>query len=189
MKHLPSDIKKASIHIGGVFASGKPSVVRTVLGSCISACLFDPLSSVGGMNHFMLPSGAEDGSLPTRYGVQAMEVLINQIMQCGGDRRRLQAKVFGGADVLKLQGNYLRVAEKNRRFIHEFLETEGIRVVAHRVGGVEPLQVYFFTHTAKAMVRSVRRENIERLVDQEGTYRAKISQEAIKPQSSDVTLF
>ncbi|MGE0679656.1 MAG: chemotaxis protein CheD [Candidatus Binatia bacterium] len=189
MKFLPPDIKKANIHIGGVFVSSEPAVVRTVLGSCIAACLFDPLSLVGGMNHFMLPSGLEDGELPTRYGVQAMEVLINNIMQLGGERRRLQAKVFGGADVLKMQGNYLRVAEKNRHFIQEFLETEGIRMVAHRVGGVDPLQVYFFTHTAKVLVRPLRRENVDQLIDQEGSYRAKISREATKPQSGDVTLF
>src|SRR5262245_41200315 len=147
MRGIPADLKKANIHIGGVCASHSPMVVRTVLGSCIAACLFDNVSLIGGMNHFMLPSGAEDTGLPTRFGVHAMEMLINQLMQLGADRRRLQAKVFGGADVLLLKGNLLKVAEKNRRFIREFLEVESIPLVAHRVGGVNPLEVYFFTHT------------------------------------------
>ena len=72
-------IKELSIHIGGIFASREPAVVRTVLGSCVSACLFDPLTSVGGMNHFMLPEGDTEADTPTRYGVNAMEVLKTRL--------------------------------------------------------------------------------------------------------------
>ncbi len=186
---FPLDMKKASIHIGGVFASREPAVVRTVLGSCIAACLFDSNVQVGGMNHFMLPSSSDDESVPTRFGIHAMEVLINQVMQLGGDRRRLQAKVFGGAEVLRMRGSHLRVAEKNRTFVHEFLKAEGIPILAHRLGGVDPLQVYFFTHSAKVMIRPLRRESADSILDQERTYRTKISQEVATRQTGDVTLF
>ena len=186
---LPADLKKASIHIGGVFASREPAVVRTVLGSCIAACVFDSRSRVGGMNHFMLPSSTEDATLPTRFGVHAMEVLINQVMQLGGDRHQLHAKVFGGADVLRMQGGHLRVAEKNRNFVHEFLEAEKIPILAHRLGGVDPLQVYFFTHTAKVMVRPLRRDATDRILAEENNYRAQISHPVATQQTGDVTLF
>lgn len=189
MKGLPANLKKVNIHIGGVCASHSPMVVRTVLGPCIAACLFDPVSLIGGMNHFMLPSGAEDTGLPTRFGVHAMEMLINQLMQLGADRCRLQAKVFGGADVLRTQGAHLKVAEKNRRFVHEFLETERISLVARRVGGVDPLQVYFFTHTGKVLVRALQREGVEQILDQESRYRAKLTEESSRSQADNVTLF
>ncbi|MGH7767165.1 MAG: chemotaxis protein CheD, partial [Candidatus Binatia bacterium] len=103
MHHDAAGVKEVSIHIGGVFASRDPTVVRTVLGSCVSACLFDPLTNVGGMNHFMLPDGEPDGDQPTRYGINAMEVLINEIMKLGGERRRLRAKVFGAGHVLNIE--------------------------------------------------------------------------------------
>lgn len=141
------------------------------------------------MNHFMLPSGGGDAGLPTRFGVHAMEMLINQLMQLGADRRRLQAKMFGGANVLDLQGSHLKVAEKNRRFAREFLETEGIPLVAQRVGGVEPLQVYFFTHTGKVWVKALRRDSVKQLLDQEDSYRVKVTAEALHSQANNVTLF
>jgi len=188
MNIFPPNLKKINIHIGGVFSSREPAVIRTVLGSCIAACLFDPIALVGGMNHFMLPSG-ENAEDPTRFGVHAMEVLINQVMQLGGERRRLQAKIFGGADVLRLQGNHIRVAERNRQFIQQFLEIEAIPILAQKIGGFDPLQVYFFTHTSKVMVRPLRREQIERLLDQETQYRSKMEQQVTTLQTGDVTLF
>ena len=93
-------LKTATIIVGGVFASREPAVVTTLLGSCIAACLFDPVAGVGGMNHFLLPGTVGQTEGCTRYGVHAMELLINDIMKLGGDRRRLKAKVFGGAQVM-----------------------------------------------------------------------------------------
>src|SRR5690349_15585026 len=87
------------VPIGDVFAGKRPTVVRTVLGSCIAVCLRDPWAHVGGMNHFLLPAGAQGQQGSARYGVQAMEMLINACMQHGADRRCLEAKVFGGGYV------------------------------------------------------------------------------------------
>lgn len=185
---LPPNIKKAGIHIGGVFSSREPAVIRTVLGSCVAACLYDPVALAGGMNHFMLPGG-EDADLPTRFGVHAMEVLINQLMELGADRRRLKAKIFGGADVLKMRGNFIRVAEKNREFIKQFLSVEGIPIVAQRLGGTDPLQVYFFTHDAKVLIKPLRRDQVERVIDQESSYSATIKQKETTKQVGEITLF
>src|SRR5262245_42002874 len=113
MSSAPQHLPKKSIHIGGVYVSRAATVIHTVLGSCVSACLFDPLCGIGGMNHFLLPDPYDDDGLPTRYGINAMEILINEIMRLGGDRRRLQAKAFGGAAVLNLQSELLQAGEKN----------------------------------------------------------------------------
>src|SRR5580658_1868975 len=90
----------ASIHIGEIFASREPAVVRTVLGSCIAVCLRDPVAGVGGMNHFLLPYGGHNELASARYGIHAMELLINDCMKVGADRAKLEAKVFGGGHVL-----------------------------------------------------------------------------------------
>jgi len=142
-----------SIHIGGVFASAKPYVVRTVLGSCIAVCLRDPISLVGGMNHFMLPSGSANSLIPTSFGVHAMELLINRCMGLGSDRNRLEAKIFGGAHVLRIKESSENVPAVNIKFAREFLQTEGIPVVSHDLGGYSAREVYFFTDTGRTVLR------------------------------------
>ncbi len=188
MKSLPSEVKRTIIYIGGVFASRQPAAVSTVLGSCVSACLFDPAAKVGGMNHFMLPDG-DEGDLPTRYGVHAMEVLINQVMKLGGDKRRFQAKVFGGGHVLKIHSSSLTVPEKNKRFIKEFLATENIPIVGQRLGGTNPLQVYFLTHTGQAFAKPLGAEIVDKVASEESRY-VEVERSKQKASPTDnVTLF
>lgn len=142
------------IIVGQVASSRTPQVVSTVLGSCVSACLYDPVSKVGGMNHFMLPDG-DCVNQPSRYGVHAMELLINEIMQLGGDRRRLQAKVFGGATSPSLGLSINRVAERNAQFVRDFLKAEGIPLVSERLGGELPLEVRMETATGRVLTRTL----------------------------------
>lgn len=189
MSSLLRGIKEVSIHIGGVFASREPTVVRTVLGSCVSACLFDPLTRIGGMNHFLLPEGDGDEGLPTRYGIHAMEVLINEVMKLGGERRRLHAKVFGGGHVLHMERGGMGVPERNVFFIKQFLATEGIPILSQRLGGVHPLQVYFFTHTARVLVKPLGKDTAKEVVVQEGRYKVEIARQLHHLPQDSVTLF
>jgi chemotaxis receptor (MCP) glutamine deamidase CheD len=189
MNFLPATLKKTTIHIGGVFASRRPAAVHTVLGSCVSACLFDPDAGVGGMNHFMLPDGNMDEGLPTRYGVHAMEVLINRLMKLGAERRQLRAKVFGGGRVLRLASSSLAVPERNVWFIKKFLVTEGIPILGQRLGGVSPLQLYFFTHTGKALVRPLRSERVKDIAAAEERYGVEIIKQVSHARMDNVTLF
>jgi chemotaxis receptor (MCP) glutamine deamidase CheD len=105
----------------------------TVLGSCVAACIRDPKTGIGGMNHFMLPEGGGDQhdmlSSSARYGGYAMEVLVNQLVKLGASRNRLEAKVFGGAAVLR-GFTTVNVGEMNSEFVLDYLRTERIRVVA-----------------------------------------------------------
>jgi chemotaxis protein CheD len=142
-----------SIHIGGVYAGREGNVVRTVLGSCIAVCLRDTVNGVGGMNHFMLPGSGHEPSASTRYGVHAMELLINQCMALGADRNRLEAKVFGGGHVLRMKEHAENVPSRNIRFALNFLETEKIPITRQDVGGYAAREVYFFPGTGRILLR------------------------------------
>ena len=107
------------------------------------------------MNHFALPSG-EGARGTSAFGIHAMELLINRIMQLGGDRLRLQAKVFGGAKVIAGGGENC-IGERNAAFIENFLQTEAIPIVSKHMGGDRGMQVHFETHTAKARVKLLDR--------------------------------
>ena len=150
---------EVTIHIGGVYASERPTIIKTLLGSCVAVCLHDPQRAVGGMNHFMLPRGDGDGddAEAGRFGVHAMDLLIGAIMKAGGDRRRLVAKVFGGANVLDLSGPVVDVPRRNIDFAKTFLEEEGIPVLSADVGGRYPRQIRFHTATGRAFVKRVFR--------------------------------
>lgn len=123
---------------GEYYISSSGDYISTMLGSCISVCLFDPKVQISGMNHFLLPQyNGKDINLfsSTRYGISAMETLIMKMQLKGVDRDRLQAKVFGGGNVLSLATSPHRVGERNIRFIHEYMKTEGIRVLNEDTGG------------------------------------------------------
>ncbi|MBL8984489.1 MAG: hypothetical protein JNL26_20045 [Gemmatimonadetes bacterium] len=142
------------IEAGGVHAAKSATEIRTVLGSCVAACVYDPAMRVGGMNHFMLPSG-ESADRPARYGVHAMELLINQVMKLGGERSRLRAKVFGGAAVIRALKSGADVGRKNSEFIRSFLAAERIPIEAEQLEGDQPLEVRFQTDTARVRVRAI----------------------------------
>ncbi|HEX9444581.1 MAG TPA: hypothetical protein VGA73_10690 [Candidatus Binatia bacterium] len=140
------------------------------------------------MNHFMLPAGEQDTDLPTRYGINAMEMLINEIMKLGGERRRLRAKVFGGGHVLNIQSVGMAVPERNARFVKEFLATEKIPILSQRLGGTNPLQVHFFTHLGKALIRILGGRN-EEIAGEEERYRVEAVKDVARRPEENVTLF
>lgn len=162
-------VQQRSIIVGEVFASDTPAIVSTVLGSCVAACLHDPITRVGGMNHFMLPASHREVA-SAAFGIHAMEMLINSIMRLGGDRRRLQAKVFGGGNVLSLHGPALQVGQQNATFVRQFLEDEGIPLMAHRLGGNCGVKLCFETATARALVKSLPNHAIDATIKQEVDY-------------------
>ncbi len=122
-----------------VIADEPDVVLTTILGSCVSACLLDPEAGVGGMNHFLLPGG--EGGDGLRYGVNAMELLINALLRRGARRERLEAKLFGGA---RLFDGLTDVGEQNAAFAKSFLADEGIRHVGGSLGGVHARRIQFW---------------------------------------------
>lgn len=166
---------------GEYYSSRDDVVISTLLGSCISVALFDTSISVGGMNHFMLPypKGVEDLILSSsaKYGVNAMELLINDLLKMGAKKGRLRAKVFGGSAVIALnKAATYDIPEMNIRFIIEFLDTEAIPVDSFSVGGRLPRKVYFFPASSRVLMKYTRTES-SALSRREGAYAQKLVEE------------
>ena len=125
------------------------TVLTTLLGSCVAACIRDPVAGVGGMNHFLLP-GAEVGSQKEseRLGVHLMELLLNGLMRQGAQRDRLVAKVFGGA---RMMSGLSDIGHKNAEFAKRFLAYEGIKVVSGDTGGQQGRRIQFWPVTGRAL--------------------------------------
>jgi len=173
-------VEAAKILPGQYHAAADDIVIVTVLGSCVSACLWDPLRRIGGMNHFMLPGAGDSG----RMGIYAMELLINRLLKLGADRSRLQAKVFGGASVL--QGmDALNVGTQNGTFALQFLAEEGIPVVSQDLYDVCPRKVYFFAASGKVLVKRLGMMRNDTLERREREYLARLA----RGQSGEVEIF
>ena len=163
------------VNIGQVEASRTALRLHTVLGSCVSVCLYEPHARIGGMNHILVPSSESDGGCEARYGlesrcgVEAMELLINAMMSLGADRRKFLAKAFGGGNVLPMFREPT-LGELNIRFVRQFLKSECIPLVAERLGGEHAVKVIFHTATALALVRSVDGFRLPALVREETEY-------------------
>jgi len=149
-------VPNAYLHAGHLFVSGTPCRVSTILGSCVSVALFDPVAQVGGLNHFLLPQGPENTAPSARFGTIAVPWLIEALVAAGAQRRSLQAKVFGGACVLRAfrttAGN---LGTKNVQVAKAILQAEGIPIVAEDVDGERGRKLIFQTHDGAAWVRSL----------------------------------
>ena len=188
-----SNFKRITIYIGGYYASKEPAVIKTVLGSCISVCLFENKLKFGGMNHFMLQEmreweNPEDDYNHKRYGLFAMEVLINEIIKLGGKKENLTAKIFGGGHVLTgMTSNLLQIPDKNIRFAKNFLSEEKIPIISEDIGGSWPRKVFFFNTENRVLMKKMESQTKEFSVEQEIKY-SKSLQNKIE-EKSDITLF
>ncbi len=148
---------------GEYFVDSHDILIMTTLGSCIAACLWDRYSNIGGLNHFMLPEGnADDG----RYGSYAMELLINEMLKRGASRSALEAKVFGGGQVIAGMDT-LNVGARNTAFVMDYLKTERIPIVSKDVMDIYPRKVCFIPASGKAMVKRLAPTNASALLAQE----------------------
>lgn len=172
---------------GEFYATAKDEVIVTVLGSCVAACLLDPVAMVGGMNHFMLPLSRTDQGhdvfFAARYGAAAMEYLINDLLHHGADRERLVAKVFGGG---KVMDGLSDVGGQNIHFVRTFLQQEGIPVWSEDLGGCCARKVYFFPHTGQVLVKRLTRVHNNTVLERESAYLHDVDQNS---QGGDVELF
>ncbi len=179
----------ASILPGEFFVSRDPMIVYTVLGSCISACIRDPVAGVGGMNHFMLPEPKEKAhdswGESTRYGSYAMESLINEILKRGGLKSRLEVKLFGAG---KIYEGKIDVGARNAEWVLSFLKTEGLVSSKTDLGDVFPRKVYYFTDSGRVLMKKIERVKNETIFNRESEYAAKITSVKQQPEE-DVTLF
>jgi chemotaxis protein CheD len=179
---------------GECYVTRQDEAIVTVLGSCISACIRDPDSGLGGMNHFMLPDRHESFSGNSanpatgfneinRYGCFAMESLINHLARHGAQRQRLELKVFGGGRILKPM---IDIGARNIAFIHSWARTEGIRLASQDLGGIHPRKLMYFPATGRARVLKLPAIENRGVADRELYYLEHLAQE---PNEGQVEIF
>lgn len=182
---------KHTVMPGEHFVSWDPAEIFTLLGSCVAACIWDTKRHIGGMNHFMLPdvpvakADLSEGSYPLRYGLYAMERLINDLLLMGAKRENLIAKVFGGANMTGATGS-ANVGRRNSEFVLDFLRRDGIKVTGVDLGGTHCRRIRFLTDTGK--VRVYRRDaNDSAAVARENQYSLKIK--STPEKGGDIVFF
>jgi chemotaxis protein CheD len=179
----------AKILPGEYYATARNMVLVTVLGSCVCACIRDKASGIGGMNHFMLPDSGQDRNNPlgesARYGTYAMEILINQLLKMGAKRGNLEAKVFGGASVLR-GFTVNNVGERNAEFVMHFLKTEKIPIIAKDMLDVNPRKVYYFPTTGLVRVKNLKQVHNDTIINREAAYNTRLQYAKLE---GDVELF
>ena len=154
----------AMVAPGGFRVTGRADLaLATLLGSCVAACICDPRAGIGGLNHFLLPDdGGGAGAAAARYGVHAMEMLIDEIVRQGGARSQLQAKLFGGANVIAMS-SASPVGARNRDFALDYLCRKGIPVTATDLGGERARRVFFRPAANKVLVQVLDGDDADRV--------------------------
>jgi chemotaxis protein CheD len=176
---------------GEYFATQNGEVLHTIVGSCITTCIYDEKTKVAGMNHFLLPGMVHPDEILSseiaRYGMFAMELLIGELIKLGARRKGLLAKVFGGGNVLKFRRNDGDIAGSNICFAKKFLELEGIPAVKVDVGGSAGRKIFFFTDTHRVLLKRFDMKEDKRSFQDENFYKRRIFQRRLA--KSQVVLF
>jgi len=161
MQELPQ--KKHYLFPGTLFVHKSPHLVTTVLGSCISVCLWDARCHIGGINHYLLPLWNGEGLPTPKYGNIAIEKLIEKMLNLGCEKHQLKAKVFGGAAMWEQKGGLITVGERNIALAWDTLAEQNIPIVSSDVGGRLGRKLIFNSGTGEVMMR--RNKGLEALSD------------------------
>ena len=147
-------LQSVYLHPGQLFVTSEPAVVTTILGSCVAVCLWEPALGVGGINHYLLPTGVRTAATGLRYGNVAIEHLLERLQRAGARQECLQAKVFGGACVLEaMRGKENHLGAKNVDIARLALQDAGIPVMSSDVGGGRGRKLIFYPHDGNALVK------------------------------------
>jgi len=186
------DVPMVTIHPGEFWVTAEDVAIVTVLGSCVAVALRDRSGALGGLNHFMLTGdfrGADLARSPdARYGMYAMELLINELLKAGGRKRDLEAKVFGGASVLRLRPGATGAGlhEANVAFALDYLRLEGIPVLASDVGGFAARKIFYFPRTGRVLLKRFGGAAVAAVERAEEGYLGHLRRE---PPEGEVVLF
>ena len=183
------DVEAARILPGGYYATPSDMMLVTTLGSCVAACIRDPLNGIGGMNHFMLPENIQEqgawGSSSARYGAYAMEMLINQLLKMGARRQNLEAKLFGGGAVIKHMKT-VNIGERNAIFALDYLKIEGIPVVSTDLLDIYPRKICYFPQSGKVLVKKLYSLHNNEILNREQDYQILLKKSKVE---GDIELF
>ena len=154
-------MKQHFLYPSTLLVANEPYQIDTVLGSCVAVVLYDPKLKIGGMNHYMLPFWNGQGLASPKYGNIAIEKLIEGMLQKGSNIHLLQAKVFGGAEVLRNQTNIFNIGSNNIMIAKKILEDKGIKIIASHTGGTNGRKIRFFTETGQVGLKNIPHNNYE----------------------------
>jgi chemotaxis protein CheD len=187
-----NNIVAAKLLPGDYYVTTQDELITTVLGSCISACVRDNVTGIGGMNHFMLPETMNTHldkvreslvGRSTRYGNYAMEHLINTILANGGKRKNLEIKVFGGGKIIPTLGD---VGLRNIGFVLNYINEEGLTLLSQDLGDIYPRKVNFYPKTGKVRMKKIQDIHNDVIINRESQYRRSIKN---APVESEIELF
>ncbi|MBE4592932.1 hypothetical protein BOO24_11185 [Vibrio navarrensis] len=192
---MRSSIHRGRTHItigpGEYHACHQKPIFSTILGSCVATCMWDPVHHVMGMNHFLLANTKSQRQEPLlfseagRYGIHAMELLINAMLKKGAERKYLQAKAFGGCNLIDSKGKEVlpfTIGQHNSQFVVEFLKQEGIPLIASSLGGADARVVYFTPDdNFSVYIKRIGRQNQQTLAKQEKAFLLQQSQQKSRP--------
>jgi chemotaxis protein CheD len=183
------EIDAVKILPGEYYVTARNMALVTVLGSCVAACINDKTLGIGGMNHFMLPDEKRNGgnilSSSGRYGTYAMEIMINELLKMGAKRGNLEAKVFGGGNVLR-GFTVNKIGHANAAFVIDYLRKENIRVAAQDLLDIYPRKVYYFPRDSRVLVKQLRTVHNDTIIEREQAYSARLKMADVQ---GDVELF
>jgi chemotaxis protein CheD len=161
---------------GEYYVTQRDEIIATVLGSCVSTCIRDRNTGLGGMNHFMLPEDPRQDARgdALRYGCFALERLINELIKRGALRDQLQIKVFGGGQVIAGMSD---IGRSNVEFVRNYLSDEGLSADVEDVGGPWARRVRYFPATGRVLVKHLPMGEATKVRTQEEDFRAKLQRE------------
>lgn len=140
-----------------LFVSKTPYQVNTILGSCVSVCLFDPVLQIGGMNHFMLPYWNGQGLASPKYGNIAIDRLVDKLIALGSNKNNLKAKIFGGGEVIETNIVQFHIGQRNIEVARSLLEELKIPIVSSSVGGKLGRKIEFYTSSGDVRQKYVQK--------------------------------
>lgn len=152
---IPTETTHKFLYASALIVSNKPTLVKTVLGSCVSVCLFDKENGVGGINHFMLPYWQGNELASPKFGNVAMKKLLEKAIYLGADIKYLKAKIFGGAEVLNYQNCHFKIGSKNLEIAKSFLRESEIPIISSDTGGNYGRKITFNTESGEVYSKKI----------------------------------
>lgn len=149
---------------GAIFAHTTPHLVRTILGSCVAVCIWDPILRVGGINHFQLPLWNGTGLASPKYGNIAIDKLIKKMLSFGSQQKELQVKLFGGAEIITTQKRHFNIGERNIMLALDVIKDAGIPIVSSALGGQFGRKIRFYTESGDVLLQLIKKTNHSQII-------------------------
>lgn len=158
MESSNSQILNHFLYPAALFADKRPHLVDTILGSCVAVCLYDPVKKIGSINHYMLPFWNGTGLASPKYGNIAIQKIIAKMIDMGSNKKDLQAKIFGGGEVVETKSNLFKIGERNIEIAVKMLKENNIKITGQSVGGKNGRKIRFNTETGVVLMKIIQKQ-------------------------------